>query len=155
MSRLALGMSAFAMILALLSCMPLAPGAASGDGTELPTARVTIGESTFTVEVAETSAAQRQGLMGRTELADDGGMLFVFRDPIVPSFWMLNTLIPLDIAFIRSDGTIASTDTMTPQSLESHSPPEPVLYALEVPAGQFSDRGIEPGDAVEIQFDGT
>lgn len=143
-------LTAVLVVMASPACVPLTGGNTGGEG--LPMASIAIGDDVFTVEVAATAAAQRQGLMGRTELAEDAGMLFVFDHPIVPSFWMLNTLIPLDIAFIREDGTIASVDTMQPQTLDSHVPPEPVLYALEVPAGQLEARGIGPGDAVAIAY---
>lgn len=117
---------------------------------ELATAEVQIGDDTFLVEVADTAAARAQGLMFRTSLSEDAGMLFVYDQASADCYWMLNTLIPLDIAFIRADQTISSVDTMTPQTTTLHCPEEPVLYALEVAAGQLAARGIGPGDEVVI-----
>ena len=89
--------------------------------------------------------------MGRESLAPDAGMLFVFEVPQRLSFWMRNTLIPLDIAFIRADGSIESIDTMAPLTLNSHRSGEAVPWALEVPAGTFERLGIVPGDRVTIE----
>ena len=90
--------------------------------------------------------------MDRTSLADDAGMLFIFDRPLTLSFWMFNTSIPLDIAFIREDMTVSSIDTMTPFTLKSHLSIEPVPFALEVPAGEFNRRGIEAGDGVVFEW---
>ncbi|MFQ5413280.1 MAG: DUF192 domain-containing protein [Phycisphaerae bacterium] len=116
----------------------------------LPTGTVTIGDDVFHVEIAATPDTREHGLMERASLDADAGMLFVFDEPLVLSFWMLNTLIPLDIAFIRDDLTIARIDSMEPLSRELHSSGEPVRFALEVRAGEFARRGIEPGDTVEL-----
>jgi len=128
------------------------PPAPDGSGTgDLPTGMVRIGDDTFQVEIADTPAARTRGLMERYSLAEDAGMLFIFDEPRVLSFWMLNTPIPLDIDFIREDLTISSTDTMAPFSLTSHASIEPVPFALEVGAGEFERRGIEPGDTVVFE----
>lgn len=104
----------------------------------------------FIVEVARTPEQQARGLMHRQSLAPDRGMLFPY-DPARPaSFWMKNTLIPLDIIFIRPDGTIANIAAQTvPLSLEPvTSVGEPVSAVLEIPGGRAADLGIEPGDRV-------
>lgn len=116
----------------------------------LPVGVVTIGEHVFNVEVATTSGAQLRGLMERESLASDAGMLFIFDEPSMQSFWMLNTPLPLDIAFIREDLTISSTDTMEPLTTTRHESTEPVPYVLEVPADEFVRRGIEAGDVVSV-----
>lgn len=116
----------------------------------LPTGVVTIGEHVFHVEVAATRGSQHRGLMGRESLAPDAGMLFVFDEPRFQSFWMFNTPLALDIAFIREDLTISSIDTMEPLTVTTHVSDEPVLYVLEVAAGQFASRHIEAGDVVSI-----
>ena len=137
----------------LVGCTALLPPATDGPAPSgLPTGVVRIGEHEFSVEIADTNASRARGLMGRTSLADDAGMLFIFDRPVTLSFWMFNTSIPLDIAFIREDMTVSSIDTMTPFSLDSHLSIEPVPFALEVPAGEFSRRGIEAGD--EVVFEG-
>jgi hypothetical protein len=90
--------------------------------------------------------------MGRTELAQDAGMLFVFGWERNLSFWMRNTLIPLSIAYIAADGRIVDIQDMEP--LDDEPPPyasaEPAKYALEVNQGFFAERGVEVGDTVEI-----
>ena len=136
----------------LPGCAALLPLAADGPvSSGLPTGVVRIGEHEFWVEIADTDASRPRGLMDRTSLADDAGMLFIFDRPLTLSFWMFNTSIPLDIAFIREDMTVSSIDTMTPLALESHLSIEPVPFALEVPAGEFSRRGIEAGDGVVFE----
>ena len=140
----------------LAGCTTLLPPVADGPASSgLPTGVVRIGESEFQVEITDTDPTRTRGLMDRTSLADDAGMLFIFDRPLILSFWMFNTSIPLDIAFIREDMTVSSIDTMTPFSLESHLSIEPVPFALEVPAGEFSRRGIEAGDGVVFERDGT
>ena len=103
----------------------------------------------FTVEVARTGAEQAQGLMHREALAPDAGMLFPFPVPRPASFWMKNTLIPLDMIFIRADGTIASIAAKTvPHSLEPVGVAEPVAAVLEIPGGRAAELGIAEGDRV-------
>jgi hypothetical protein len=106
----------------------------------------------FIVEVAENSAQQAQGLMFRTRLAPDKGMIFPFPEDRVASFWMKNTVIPLDIIFIRRDGTIESIAANTiPYSLAPVRSNEPVAMVLEVAAGRAAELGIEPGNTVTWQ----
>ena len=103
----------------------------------------------FTVEVAESSAQQAQGLMFRTELPSDKGMIFPLAQDREASFWMKNTVIPLDIIFIRRDGTIESivADT-TPYSLDPVRSQGPIATVLEIAAGRAAELGIGPGDTV-------
>jgi uncharacterized protein len=102
------------------------------------------------VEIADDEAEQRRGLMERTELAENAGMLFVFDREAPRSFWMRNTLIPLSIAYIAADGRIVDIQDMQPLDETSHPSAEPAQYALEVNQGFFAERGIEVGDVVEI-----
>jgi len=103
----------------------------------------------LTVEVARTGAEQAKGLMFRTELAPDAGMIFPFPSPRPASFWMKNTVIPLDIIFIRADGSIESIAANTvPYSLDPVQSGEEVGAVLEIPAGRAAALGIEPGDMV-------
>ena len=103
-------------------------------------------------EVADERAERQTGLMGRTDLAQDAGMLFVFGWERNLSFWMRNTLIPLSIAYIAADGRIVDIQDMEP--LDDDPPPyasaEPAKYALEVNQGFFAERGVEVGGTVEI-----
>ena len=101
-------------------------------------------------EVADDRAERARGLMERTALAEDAGMLFVFKRERQLSFWMKNTLIPLSIAYIAADGRIVDIEDMEPLDDETkHPSAEPAQYALEVNQGFFQERGIEVGDMVE------
>lgn len=104
----------------------------------------------FTVEVAQTGAQQAKGLMFRTELADNTGMIFPFPQPRVASFWMKNTVIPLDIIFVRANGTIESiADNTIPYSTEPVQSGEPVAAVLELRGGLAAELGIAAGDQVK------
>jgi|TARA_R110001606_G_scaffold56342_1_gene136565 uncharacterized membrane protein (UPF0127 family) len=106
----------------------------------------------FIVEVAESNAQQAQGLMFRTRLAPDKGMIFPFSQDRVAGFWMKNTVISLDIIFVRRDGTIESiAANTTPYSLESVRSNEPVGAVLEIAAGRAAELGIQPGNTVTWQ----
>jgi hypothetical protein len=103
----------------------------------------------FRVEVADDEAERAQGLMFRTQLDDDAGMLFDFHTPQQVSFWMRNTLIPLDMIFIRADGTIANiADNTEPYSETPIPSAGPVLGVLEIGGGLTQELGIKPGDKV-------
>ena len=102
------------------------------------------------VEIADNLAEQMRGLMERTQLAENAGMLFVYDREEPRSFHMRNTLIPLSIAFIASDGRIVDIQDMQPLDATSHLSAEPAQYALEVNQGFFTERGIEVGNVVEI-----
>lgn len=101
------------------------------------------------VEVASDDASRVRGLMYRTHLDPNAGMLFDFHDTEFRNFWMRNTLLPLDMIFIRADGTISSVAAnTTPMSDRVISSQEPVRAVLEVNAGRASALGIRPGEKV-------
>ncbi|HUL30404.1 MAG TPA: DUF192 domain-containing protein [Thermodesulfobacteriota bacterium] len=102
------------------------------------------------VEVAQTPEEQSRGLMGRKQLGKDEGMLFTFPTEGYHGFWMKDTLIPLSIAFIDKDGRIVWITDMKPLTLDSHVPPAPILYALEMNQGWFSSHGVKVGDRVKF-----
>jgi uncharacterized protein len=103
----------------------------------------------FRVEVARTEAQQERGLMFRGKLAPDGGMIFPMNPPRMASFWMKNTVIPLDMIFIRADGTIARIAAQTvPYSLAPVSSGEPVAAVLEIAGGRAAELGINEDDKV-------
>lgn len=103
----------------------------------------------FRVEVARSDAEQEQGLMFRRHLAPDAGMIFPFAAPRIATFWMKNTLIPLDLVFYRADGTIARIAVnATPMSLDVISSGEPVIGVLELAGGRTAQLGIVAGDRV-------
>lgn len=104
----------------------------------------------FTVEVARTSEEQAQGLMNRPTLAPDQGMIFPMDPPRPASFWMKNTLIPLDILFVRADGTISNiAENTVPLSLDPVVSTEPVAAVLELAGGRSAELGIKAGDKVK------
>ena len=103
----------------------------------------------FTVEVARSAQEQETGLMNRPTLGPDRGMIFPYDPPQPVAFWMKNTLIPLDLIFIRADGTIAriAADAV-PLSLALVPAGEPVAAVLEIAGGRAAELGILPGDRV-------
>jgi uncharacterized membrane protein (UPF0127 family) len=101
----------------------------------------------FHVERALSPEAQRKGLMFRRSLASDRGMLFVLTPPRMVRFWMKNTLIPLDLLFIRADGTVVGLAAEAKPRDETELPsPEPVAYVLEIRGGEAMRRGVAIGD---------
>ena len=102
------------------------------------------------VEIADEEAEQQRGLMERTALAEEAGMLFVFRGERPLSFWMKDTLIPLSIAYIDGDGGIVDIQDMQPLDESSHPSAAPAQYALEVNQGFFEERGVQVGDEADL-----
>ena len=102
-------------------------------------------------EVVTTPEDQATGMMYRTELDENAGMLFVFDSQRYLSFWMKNTLIPLDMIFINSDKEIVDINhNATPRSTNSFAAAAPALYVLEVNGGYCTERNIQIGDRVDI-----
>lgn len=148
----------------LTACSPPSPAAQANGGdaslversgqTGLDVIPLTIttsdGVRRFAVEVARTAEQQRIGMMFRRSVANDRGMLFIFPDEQPAAFWMKNTLIPLDIIFIRSDRTIARiADNAVPLSLEPIPSGEPIIAIVEIGGGRAARLGIRPGDRVD------
>ena len=110
-------------------------------------------EHVFQVEIALTQSEQAKGLMGRTEMDADKGMLFVFNGEAERGFWMKNTLIPLDMIFIKQDGTIHHVhDSAKPNDLTSVKSNGPVSAVLELNGGTTKRLGIQAGDIVKNAF---
>jgi len=103
------------------------------------------------IELAQTPNEQEQGLMFREHLPENQGMLFVYPYPQILSFWMRNTFIPLDIAFIDHKGLIVSIQQMEPLVEEkSYVSPVPAQYALEMNQGWFERNNVHVGDQVDF-----
>jgi uncharacterized protein len=103
----------------------------------------------YTAELAITPTEQATGLMFRKSLSDDAGMIFLFPEGQIASFWMKNTLIPLDMVFIRRDGSIESiAENTVPYSETPVSSKGVVTAVLELRGGLTRDLGIKPGDKV-------
>lgn len=114
------------------------------------------GPQTFKVELADNDATRARGMMFRTTMAPDAGMLFDFKQEQMASFWMRNTLIPLDMVFIRADGTIQNIHQRAiPKDETGINSTGPVRAVLELNGGTASRLGIKPGDRVEHGIFGT
>jgi uncharacterized membrane protein (UPF0127 family) len=112
---------------------------------DFPRTKLTVGMFVIDAAVASNDADREQGLMYRTQLAPNEGMLFVFGENAVHCFWMKNTLIPLSIAFMRADGTITDIDEMDAETTNNHCPRNNGVYALEMSKSWFESKGIKPG----------
>ena len=112
---------------------------------DFPRVKLSAGMFVIDAAVAANDADREQGLMYRSQLAPNEGMLFVFGENAVHCFWMKNTLIPLSIAFIRADGTITDIDEMQAETTNHHCPRNNGVYALEKSKGWFDSKGIKPG----------
>jgi uncharacterized membrane protein (UPF0127 family) len=99
----------------------------------------------FKVEIAATEEAQTRGLMYRTSLAEDAGMIFVFKDPHPATFWMHNTCIPLDMVFVSEDKLVIGVVTAPPLNDTGRSVPGLSKYVVELAAGVAKKRGIAIG----------
>jgi len=129
----------------------LAESAASA--APLPVTTISVdaakGRAEFRVEIAGDHDSQERGLMFRKKMAANAGMLFDFHQPVMTTFWMKNTVLPLDIIFIRTDGTISSiAANAVPFSEASIPSSEPIRAVLEINAGRAKALGIEPNDRV-------
>lgn len=140
------------------------PGAARNDLSAMQITRMTIGDHQFEVWLAKSNRQRELGLMrvkpeelsSFQEPTSRGlsdihrGMLFVFPFEQPLSFWMYNTITPLDIAYIRNDGRIVGIHTMAPLETRTYPSGEPARFALEVKAGLFASIGVKVGDRVQI-----
>ena len=108
------------------------------------------GAQRFRVELADTDASRSRGMMFRTSMAPDAGMLFDFKQEQMASFWMRNTLLPLDMLFIKADGTILNIHQRAiPHDESGINSTGPVRAVLEVNGGTVARLGIKPGDRVK------
>ncbi|HEU5090206.1 MAG TPA: DUF192 domain-containing protein [Roseiflexaceae bacterium] len=118
-----------------------------------PTIQLTLGSGTLEAELAVTGEQRQQGLMFRTSMPEDYGMLFVFPTDETLTFWMRDTHIPLSIAFIDAGGRILNLDDMQPLDDKTfHTSNGMARYALEVNQGWFAAHGVQAGDVVDIQL---
>ncbi|MEQ8763090.1 MAG: DUF192 domain-containing protein [Planctomycetota bacterium] len=128
---------------------PQAQERITDDGTWLY--RLPMASGTLWVEVAATPDQRRKGLMGRESLPSDQGMLFLYAEPDWRSFWMKSTYIPLDLAYLRSDGTIIEILALEPDDGSvRHPSSEPAHYVLETNAGWFEQHGVVAGQRVAL-----
>ncbi len=116
--------------------------------TGLPTIELKTGIYRIQAELADTPKAREVGLMNRTSMPTNSGMLFVFEQKAGHCFWMSNTKIPLSIAFIADDGKIVNIEEMQAETTNNHCPKAAIRYALEMNKQWFSDRVIVPGSVI-------
>jgi uncharacterized protein len=114
------------------------------------TVRMRIGDETFTLEIADSKEEQQRGLMARESMPDYHGMIFVFPGETEHSFWMKDTLIPLDIIFIDAWGRVVSVKGMVPRDLTPVRSDGPAMYAIELNSGAAARARVKPGDTLEI-----
>lgn len=115
----------------------------------LPEVTLEIKGHKLTAEVAATDNTRTMGLMHRRMMPENRGMLFVFRNAAPQSFWMMNTYIPLSIAFIDERGAIVNIADMKPLTTDPHPSAKPAKYALEMNRGWFAKRGIKAGARID------
>jgi uncharacterized protein len=146
-----------ALLCALLSQACIArtvtPSPDAGIAQTLPSQPLTVRSGgkvhRFKIMMALTPAEQEVGMMWQLKVAPHAGMLFPFPKPRPAAFWMRNTLVPLDIIFIRKDGQIANIAAQArPQSLDPIASAGPVAAVLEIAGGRAAELGIQPGDRV-------
>ena len=131
-------MRSFLLLLALSAC----------GKSSLPVRTIVVDTHSVNVEVAALPDTRATGLMNRDSMPADEGMLFVYPNEAPRSFWMKNTRIPLDIAFIARDGTIVRIAQMQPFQETRTQSLYPATYALEMNLDWFEGHGVEEGDKV-------
>ena len=143
----------------LVGCKPQQPNASAtqpastASNSRLPTTRVSIGSQSFNLEIAYRPEDQETGLMNRKSMADDHGMIFVFPAERNLTFWMKNTLIPLDIIYADRGGRVVSVKQMKPLDETGVPSDGPVMYAIELNAGAAARVGVKAGDQLAIPDD--
>jgi uncharacterized membrane protein (UPF0127 family) len=143
----------------LLACLLAlaAPLRCSADGKAARFGTVYVQERPFRVEIADTPEKQARGLMFRRTLQEGFGMLFVFADEAERSFWMKNTLIPLDMIFLNGDQQVvdlfASVPPCRADPCPSYTSALPARYVLEIAGGQAEELKLKVGDKIFIAID--
>lgn len=138
----------------LLASISVSLPAAAQPQSTLPQSDLVIqtakGPQRFRIELADNDQSRARGMMFRTSMASDAGMLFDFKQEQMASFWMRNTLLPLDMLFIRADGTILNIHQRAiPRDETGINSAGPVRAVLEVNGGTAARLGIKAGDKVE------
>ncbi|MCU9846683.1 DUF192 domain-containing protein [Defluviimonas sp. WL0024] len=124
----------------------LAGPATAGCGDEVAAFRWPGGAAEFAIEIADDAEERARGLMFREALAADAGMLFIYERPQAVAFWMRNTLIPLDMVFIGTDGRVNGVHAMAVPGDETPIPgPPETLMVLEIAGGRAAELGLVPG----------
>ena len=150
--RLPFHLAGFIFLLILISGCSFPPAESSPVApTGIPLSSVCVGDACVVVEVADSLVERQMGLMNRSKLAEDAGMLFVFEGVEVHSFWMKNTLLPLDAIWITDTWHVVEIQSMVPcveNPCPVYTPAFPAKYVLEVNAGWAEKNGVGPGALV-------
>ncbi|HWJ87493.1 MAG TPA: DUF192 domain-containing protein [Pelagibacterium sp.] len=134
---------------ALISAFAFLP-ASGQDGEDIAIIHSGSESYQFSIEIADTPEATARGLMFREDLAPDAGMLFDFFEERPASFWMQNTLIPLDMLFIKADGEIVRIhENAIPMDRTGIPSGQPVRFVLEIAGGRSAELGLAAGDRLE------
>lgn len=116
--------------------------------------KICFGSSCFKAKVADTDTKRAKGLMYVREMREDGGMFFVFEEPGKHSFWMKNTLIPLDIIWIDDIGKVVyikeNAKPCKTETCDSFAPDKEAKYVLEINGGQAKQKGLKQGDLLKF-----
>jgi uncharacterized membrane protein (UPF0127 family) len=115
---------------------------------EMPVIQLKIANHILSTEVAHTQTSRTQGLMYRQSMSENRGMLFVFPETGYHSMWMVNTNIPLSVAFVDEKGVILNIADMVPHTKMAHGSAGAAKYAIEANLGWFWERGIKAGKHV-------
>ena len=147
--------------LVLVVALSFSTGCGRGDSTQSSAATakaatefypIAVGAKTVRMQLAVKPAEMEHGLMGRTDLKSDEGMLFVYAEPQRMSFWMRNTPTPLDIGFFTADGTLKEIYQMYPfDETPVASRSEVLVYALEMKQGWFEFNAVKPGSQLDLK----
>ncbi len=134
-------MRQLAILLVLLVSAPVSAG--------MPVIQLKIANHVLSAEVAHTQTSRTQGLMHRQAMGENKGMLFVFPETGYHSMWMVNTNIPLSVAFVDEKGVILNIADMVPHTRTAHGAAGMAKYAIEANLGWFWERGIKAGNYVD------
>jgi uncharacterized protein len=132
----------------LLAAMLAAGGSSWAQQPQLPLLELLAGMHRIEAEVAATSESRQIGMMQRTIMPPQRGMLFVFPEVAKHCMWMRNTLLPLSVAFLDESGRIINVEDMQPKTENNHCATKPARYALEMNLGWFKSRGLGAGFAI-------
>lgn len=146
MSSLSFDRTFVAMVLAAFIAAPAA--AQDKAPPKLKTITVKVAGHPLKVEVADSDESRSRGLMYRQGMPRNDGMLFIFEDVGYHSMWMMNTYIPLSVAFIDGDGKILNILDMEPKTQDTHTAAGPARYAIETNKGWFAEKKVKAGDKV-------
>lgn len=132
----------------LLAASAMIAGTASAQQPQLPLLELFAGMHRIEAEVAATPASRQTGMMQRTIMPSQRGMLFVFPEVAIHCMWMRNTLLPLSVAFLDEKGRIINIEDMQPKTEDNHCAAKPARFALEMNLGWFKSRGLGAGFSI-------